>query len=45
MNEFEAVMGIVNLRHTDEEINKRKAAAEQYWKEPRDLSFCVRQRM
>ena len=32
MNEFEAVMGIVNLRHIDEEINKRKAAAEQYWK-------------
>lgn len=31
MNEFEAVMGIVNLRHIDEEIAKRKVAAERYW--------------
>lgn len=31
MNEFEAVMGIVNLRHIDEEIAKRKAVAEHYW--------------
>lgn len=31
MNEFEAVMGIVNLRHIDEEIAKRKTAAERYW--------------
>ena len=31
MNEFEAVMGIVNLRHIDDEIRKRKAAAERYW--------------
>ncbi len=32
MNEFEAVMGIVNLHHIDEEIAKRKKVAEQYWK-------------
>lgn len=31
MNEFEAVMGIVNLRHIDEEISKRKSATERYW--------------
>ncbi len=31
MNEFEAVMGIVNLRHIDEEIDKRRLAAERYW--------------
>lgn len=31
MNEFEAVMGIVNLRHIDEEIEKRRRAAERYW--------------
>ena len=31
MNEFEAVMGICNLRHIDEEIAKRKAAGDRYW--------------
>lgn len=31
MNEFECVMGIVNLRHIDDEIEKRKKAAEVYW--------------
>lgn len=31
MNEFEAVMGICNLRHIDEEIAKRRLAAEHYW--------------
>lgn len=30
MNEFQAAMGICNLRHIDEEIQKRKHAAEQY---------------
>lgn len=30
MNEFEAAMGICNLRHLDGEIAKRKAAAEVY---------------
>lgn len=31
MNEFEAVMGICNLRHIDEEITRRKTAGERYW--------------
>lgn len=31
MNEFEAVMGICNLRHIDEEIEKRKKAADRYY--------------
>lgn len=30
MNEFSAAMGLCNLRHIDEEIKKRKAAAEGY---------------
>ena len=30
MNEFQAAMGICNLRHVDEEIQKRKAAVERY---------------
>lgn len=30
MNEFQAAMGICNLRHLDEEIAKRKTAAERY---------------
>ncbi len=32
MNEFCAAMGVCNLRHLDEEIAKRKAVAERYWK-------------
>lgn len=31
MNEFCAAMGICNLRHLDEEIEKRKVVAERYW--------------
>ncbi len=31
MNEFEAVMGICNLRHLDEEIAKRKIAGDRYF--------------
>lgn len=31
LNEFEAAMGICNLRHIDEEIAKRKIASERYW--------------
>lgn len=31
MNEFCAAMGICNLRHLDDEIAKRKIAAERYW--------------
>ena len=30
MNEFQAAMGICNLRHLDEEIAKRKAVVERY---------------
>ncbi|MDO0824294.1 DegT/DnrJ/EryC1/StrS family aminotransferase [Desulfosporosinus nitroreducens] len=30
MNEFEAVMGICNLRHFDEETSKRKTAGDRY---------------
>ncbi len=30
MNEFQAAMGICNLRHIDEEINKRKGIVEHY---------------
>ena len=30
MNEFQAAMGLCNLRHVDEEINKRKNIVEQY---------------
>ena len=32
MNEFQAAMGICNLRHLDGEIEKRKAVVEQYRK-------------
>lgn len=32
MNEFQAAMGICNLRHLDEEIAKRKVVVEQYRK-------------
>ena len=32
MNEFQAAMGICNLRHIDEEIVKRKAVVEHYLK-------------
>jgi len=31
MNEFQAAMGICNLRHLDEEITKRKLVTERYW--------------
>lgn len=30
MNEFQAAMGICNMRHLDEEINKRKKIVERY---------------
>ena len=33
MNEFQAAMGICNLRHIDDEIAKRKKVAEQYRKQ------------
>lgn len=44
MNEFCAAMGLCNLRHLDEEIAKRKAVAERYWKNLADiegLKLCL----
>ena len=37
MNEFEAAMGLCNLRHIDEEIEKRKAADSHYRKRLKEL--------
>lgn len=31
MNEFQAAMGLCNLRHVEEEIEKRKRVVEKYW--------------
>ena len=31
MSEFQAAMGICNLRHLESEIGKRKLVAERYW--------------
>lgn len=31
MSEFQAAMGLCNLRHLDREISKRKAVAQRYW--------------
>ena len=31
MSEFQAAMGICNLRHLEQEIKKRKLVAERYW--------------
>lgn len=37
MNEFQAAMGICNMRHLEEEIMKRKAVAEHYRKRLSDV--------
>lgn len=37
MNEFQAAMGICNLRHIDEEIKKRKAVVEKYFERLREV--------
>lgn len=37
MNEFQAAMGICNLRHVDDNIAKRKAVAERYRKRLSDV--------
>ncbi len=37
MNEFEAVMGICNLRHIDDEISKRKVIFERYYERLSEL--------
>lgn len=41
MNEFEAVMGICNLRHIDREIARRKIAAERYWERLEDVPGII----
>lgn len=38
MNEFQAAMGICNLRHIEEEINKRKKVVERYRKNLRNVA-------
>ena len=47
MNEFCAAMGLCNLKHVDEEIAKRRRAAEQYRRELADVEGlrlnCVQQ--
>ncbi len=37
MNEFQAAMGICNLKHIDEEISKRKMVTQQYRKRLSDI--------
>ena len=37
MNEFQAAMGICNLRHIDEEIEKRKKIVDRYFKNLSDI--------
>lgn len=41
MNEFQAVMGICNLRHLDSEIAKRKAVVERYRKHLANIEGIV----
>lgn len=38
MNEFQAAMGICNLRHVDDEINKRRIVVERYIKNLNDIN-------
>jgi dTDP-4-amino-4,6-dideoxygalactose transaminase len=38
MNEFQAAMGICNLRHVDKEIEKRKAVVERYIQRLSDIN-------
>lgn len=47
MNEFQAAMGICNLRHLDEEINKRKRIVNRYRERLSDVSgikLCLEQK-
>lgn len=41
MNEFQAAMGLCNLRHIDEEINKRKNVVERYNENLRNLDGII----
>ena len=46
MNEFQAAMGICNLRHIDEDIEKRKAVVNRYKENLKDtegIVFCPEQ--
>ena len=46
MNEFQAAMGICNLRHVDAEIEKRKAIVERYVKRLssiKEIKLCTPQ--
>lgn len=38
MNEFCAAMGLCNLKHVDEQIEKRRIASERYWENLRGVS-------
>jgi len=47
MNEFQAAMGVCNLRHLEEEIQKRRAVTERYWERlegVRGLRLCKPQK-
>lgn len=47
MSEFQAAMGICNLRHLDREIGKRKLVVERYWKNldgVRGIKLCKPQK-
>lgn len=41
MNEFQAAMGICNLRHIDKEIEKRKVVYERYMKQLKDTEGII----
>ena len=41
MNEFQAAMGICNLRHLDEEIEKRSKVAKRYFERLRNIDGIV----
>lgn len=45
MNEFQAAMGICNLRHIDNEIQKRKQVAKRYLENLKDIDGIVLPRM
>lgn len=41
MNEFQAAMGICNLRHLDDEINKRKKVVERYREKLKNIKGII----
>lgn len=47
MSEFQAAMGICNLRHLEQEIGKRKLVTERYWRRldgVKGIKFCKPQK-